>query len=83
MIPAQRQPTKCRPATAPRWSLLDQVGKDALQSGRGEKGGHMKIFGLLLGLMLLSGCGLNQHCKNNLADLVRVGCGEWATKPAN
>ncbi len=43
----------------------------------------MKIFGLLLGLMLLSGCVLQGHCKGNLTDLARAGCGEWATKPAN
>ena len=43
----------------------------------------MKIYGLLLGLMLLSGCVLQGHCKGNLGDLARTGCAEWATKPAN
>lgn len=41
----------------------------------------MKIFGLLLGLMLLSGCVLHQHCEGNLVDLARAGCGEYAWAP--
>jgi len=45
------------------------------------KGENMKIIGLLLGLMLLSGCVLKQHCEGNLGDLTRTGCAEWAWSP--
>lgn len=41
----------------------------------------MKIIGLLLGLTLLSGCVLPQHCKGSLTDLAREGCAEWAWSP--
>jgi len=50
-------------------------------SGARARGEKMKIIGLLLGLMLLSGCVLQQHCQGSLTDLARSGCGEWAWSP--